>query len=80
MASPISSVSDTLNDLLQSSGLNAITLNWNEFKRVTERERVKEAFKNELGLKMREHGLLLGYGAAVVIVAKDYKFAPVQLN
>lgn len=79
MTISISDVADILNDLLQDSGKDAITLNWNEFKKINNRERIKDGFKEELGLKLREHGLLIGYGAAVVLVAKDYKFAPVKL-
>jgi hypothetical protein len=79
MAISISSVADTLNEMMQFSGGDAITLNWNEFRKVIQRERIKEAFKEDLGAKMRDHGLLIGYGAAVVLIAKDYKFAPAQI-
>lgn len=76
----VSAVADLLNDLLQDSGKDAITLNWNEFRKVTERERIKDAFKEELGLTLREHALLIGYGAAVVLIAKDYKYSPVKIS
>ncbi len=80
MTISISTVADMLNDLLQESGKDAITLNWNEFKKMNGRERIKDGFKDELGLKLREHGLLIGYGSAVVLVAKDYKFAAIKLS
>lgn len=78
MASPIVSVAEDLKDLLLRSGEDVITLSYPEFYSATERERIKDAFKQELSERLREHGLLICYGAMVVAVLKDFRFAPAK--
>ena len=76
MATPIGQVADALNDMLLKSGENVITLSYPEFYDATDRERIKDAFKQDLDKRLRERGLLICYGAMVVAVLKDFRFAP----
>ena len=80
MATSIAIVADELNDLLLRTGENVMTLTWKEFYELSNRERIKDAFKIELAARLREHGLLIGFGSAVVLIAKDYKFQPIKLS
>ena len=76
MATPIGQVADALNDMLLKSGENVITLSYPEFYDATDRERIKDAFKQDLDKRLRERGLLICYGAMIVAVLKDFRFAP----
>lgn len=76
MATPTTTVADQLNDILLKSGENVLTLSYPEFYEATERERIKDAFKKDLDQRLRERGLLICYGAMIVAVLKDFRFAP----
>lgn len=76
MTTPISAVADELNDMLLRSGENVLTLSYPEFYEATERERIKDAFKRDLDQRLRERGLLICYGAMIVAILKDFRFAP----
>lgn len=76
MATPIGTVADELNDLLLKSGENVVTLSYPEFYEATDRERIKDAFKKDLDQRLRERGLLICYGAMIVAILKDFRFAP----
>lgn len=76
MTTPISDVADKFNDMLLKSGENVVTLSYPEFYEATERERIKDAFKRDLEQRLRERGLLICYGAMIVAILKDFRFAP----
>ncbi len=76
MATPVNSVAEEITDLLLRSGKNVLTLSYPEFYEAVERDRLKDAFKIALEKQLRERGLLICYGAMVVAILKDFRFAP----
>lgn len=80
MAISADSCADELQRLVQLHNKDVITLPYADFYRLTDRERIKEAFKADLTKRLRGRGYLVHYGEAVVLVAKDFNFSPVKLG
>lgn len=78
MALAVSTVVDEIKNLLNRGGLDVLTLTWPEFYKIADRERIKVEFTTELSAAMKASSLLIVYGNAVVLVAKDYRFAPLK--
>ena len=77
MAKSVENVVAELRELLYKSNKDAATLSWKRFYEVSGRERIKDAFMDELTKQAKASSLFVSYGNAVVLVAKDYDFAPV---
>lgn len=73
-------VADKVQDLLRKNGLDVITLSWPDFYKVIERDRLKVEFIDDLDIKLREHGLMMKAGQAVVQFSKDFLFSPVKIT
>ena len=67
---------DLLSDLIRRSNKEVLTFPWGVFYKLMGRERMKVAFKEDLEIRLREHALLICYGSAIVLLAKDYNFQP----
>jgi hypothetical protein len=76
MPKPVSEVVLDAQNMLNSRGIDLVTLTWPEFYKLSDRERMKEEFMSELSKQLKSASLLVAYGNAIVILAKDYKFAP----
>ena len=63
-------------DLLNRKGLDLITLTWPEFYKLSDRTRMKQGFMEELAEQLKEASVLIAYGNAIVLLARDYRFAP----
>jgi hypothetical protein len=79
MAMPIGEVVEEIRDLLNKRGQDVVTLKWPEFYKLVRRERLKTEFTVELASAMKAGSLLIAYGSAVVLIAKDYSFAPLKV-
>lgn len=78
MAKSVSVIIEDIKNLLNKNGSDVFTLSWPEFYKVVDRSRIKAEFTIELTGSMKAASLLLVYGNAVVLVAKDYCFAPLN--
>lgn len=67
-----------LQEMLNKQGRDCITLKWDQFYEVIERDRMSVEFRNEVAKKAKESSVLVCYGNAVVLVAKDYAFNPMK--
>jgi len=79
MAKSTKDVAEDIQHLLQINNKDVITFPWPDFYRVAKRDRIKDAFKDELETKLNQLGLLVCYGQAVVLVAKDFRFSVVTV-
>lgn len=77
MAKSVDSVVSDLREMLNKSGKDAATLTWKKFYVVAGRERMKDAFMEDLAKQAKAASLFVSYGNAVVLIAKDYDFSPV---
>ena len=76
MAKSVSAVADDLRTSLFKSGKNVMTFSWPAFSEACRRERLKEAFLEELRTELRNRSISIAYGMASVGVLKDYDFEP----
>lgn len=77
MAKSVAAVILDLREMLNKSGKDVATLTWKKFYVVADRERMKDAFLDDLIKQAKEASLFVAYGNAVVLVAKDYDFSPI---
>ncbi len=76
MPKAASVIAENIQANLQQSGKDVITIPWDRFYVVADRDRIKEAFQDSLAKELKKRSLLINYGNAVVLVGKDYNFAP----
>ncbi len=72
-------VADNIQEIMRKNGVDVVTFTWPDFYKVSDRERIKVEFQNDLALSLKALGLLISYGAVVVLVAKDFGFARVKV-
>lgn len=72
-------IASELTDVLRRESEDVITIPWDQFYRFVERDRIKESFQKNLEKALREKSLLISYGSAVVLVAKDFRFSELDL-
>ena len=77
MAKSVQDVVEDLRVILNKSTKDVITLSWPQFYKAAGRERMKDAFMVELTKQAKDASIFVAFGHAVVLVAKDYRFAPV---
>lgn len=78
MSKKVASIAEEILNVMNRRGINTITYRWPQFYELVERERIKEGFQHTLAQALEQHSLLVSYGKAVVLVAKDYDFAPAK--
>ncbi len=77
MRKKISSIVEDVNEALRLSDGECITIPWQDFYRLSGRERIKTAFLEEI--KEQAAGrfqLIISYGKNVVVICHDRNFAP----
>ena len=77
MPKVVKEIADELNDALRRTGHPYMTLTWPKFYDICERERLKQAFLDELAQgASAEFQLLVAYGRNMVLICHDRNFAP----
>ncbi|WP_321935295.1 hypothetical protein [Paraburkholderia sp. J8-2] len=71
-------IAQEISDQMRKQGAQALTYQWKDFYKATGRERIKEAFQDQLTHSLASRSLLIAYGRAVVVVCQDYNFNPAQ--
>jgi hypothetical protein len=78
MARHVDLVVEDVQELLRKNGKDLVTLNWPEFYKLTGRERMKDEFTLDLREHLKRASILIAYGNAIVLIAKDFRFAPLK--
>lgn len=79
MAKSASVVAEGIRDILNTNHKNIVTFQWNQMYEVAERKKWKESFQTQLTEELRKLSLLATFGSAVVVIAKDYNFEPLEV-
>lgn len=67
-----SDIADDIRDFLGRNGINAWAVPWPDFYEVVDRIRIRNDFKEKLEEELSKRSILISYGQAVVIIARDY--------
>lgn len=76
MAKNVKDISTDVDGFMKRKTLNVWTLPWAQLYKVAERERIKEAFQNDLRTALKAHGLEVTYGINAVTIHRDANFGP----
>ncbi|MBF0282862.1 MAG: hypothetical protein HQL51_00185 [Magnetococcales bacterium] len=81
MPKPVEKIADELNEIMRKHPHSCFTLSWDVFYRLTDRERMKEAFLTELKNRcLAKYGLIFMSSANACFVLLDRNFDPPTLE
>jgi len=72
-------ISNEMIEILRRYGNKAVTLKWEQFYTLTNRDQLHEEFLDEVTIELKKHGVRIIYGSNVVIVVRDFCWFPVDL-
>jgi hypothetical protein len=73
-----SSIADVIISHMRKQNIDCATIPWDRFHEICERERLKLAFIERLGLELSKRSFLMNEGHSVVTVSKDFNFAELR--
>ena len=78
MAKGAQAISKEINELMRKNGTECITLKWEQFYEICERERLAEVVMERVSESLKKNDLHIIYGNNVIIV-RDFCWKPVSL-
>ena len=78
MAKGAQAISKQINELMRKNGNECITLKWEQFYEICERERLAEVVMERVSESLKQNDLHIIYGNNVIIV-RDFCWKPVSL-
>ena len=78
MAKSAQAISKEINELMRKNGNEWITLKWEQFYEICERERLAEVVMERVSESLKKNDLHIIYGNNVIIV-RDFCWKPVSL-
>lgn len=79
MAKSIQSISSDINDLIRKNGNEGITLKWNQFYDICDRDRIADSIMEKIAANLKKHDLYIVYGHSHVIIVRDFCWNPVTI-
>lgn len=79
MAKSAKSVSLDINELMRKNGNEAITLKWDQFYQICERDRMAGVVMEKISDELKKNDLYVIYGNNNVIVVRDFCWKPIDL-
>jgi hypothetical protein len=76
MAKSAHDIATDIDGFMKKKNLNFWTMSWAELYTVSSRERIKEAFQDDLSKALRRHSLEITYGSHAVVIHRDANFGP----
>lgn len=65
-------IAEDFRDFLDREGIEVWAITWKEFYKITKKDRVRIEFKDKLQNELLNRAILIAYGNAIVLIAKDY--------
>jgi hypothetical protein len=78
MAKSVAQIAEDVQDKMRRQGVEVLTIKWPDFYDLADRTRIKEEFQKSLSAELGMKSLLISYGQAVVVIAKDFNFSPMK--
>jgi hypothetical protein len=72
-------ISSDLNDLMRKNGNEGITLKWDQFYEICERERMAVVVQERIADELKKNDLYIIYGNNNVIIIRDFCWKPINL-
>jgi len=69
-------IADEIIQSIRQSGNDAVTYPWQDFYEICERERIHDSFMKKIINQLREQSFIMAQGSSVVLIAKDFNWAP----
>ena len=79
MAKSIQSISSDINDLIRKNGNEGITLKWDQFYEICDRDRLADVIMEKISEELKKNDLHIIYGNNNVIVVRDFCWKPINL-
>ena len=76
MAKNVKDIATDIDGFMKKKTLNVWTLPWSQLYGVAERERIKEAFQDDLRSALERHALAITFGVNAVTIHRDTNFGP----
>jgi hypothetical protein len=76
MAKNVRDIALDIDGFMKRKTLNVWTLPWAQLYKVSDRERIKEAFQSDLQTALKAHSLQISYGINAVTIHRDANFGP----
>ncbi|WP_031598877.1 hypothetical protein [Ferrovum myxofaciens] len=80
MAKNVREIAVDIDGFMKRKTLNVWTLPWVQLYEVAERERIKDAFQNDLRDALLAHSLQISYGTNAVTIHRDANFGPQEFK
>lgn len=78
MPKSTTTIAEELGEQMRKQGVAALTFPWPAFYEAVGRDRIKQAFQEQLTASLAAHSLLVVFGRATVVVCQDFNFSPVK--
>jgi hypothetical protein len=75
MAKNVNTIAVDIDGFMKRKTLNHWTISWSDMYKVTQRERIKLAFQDDLRSALKQNALLISYGTNAVLIHRDANFA-----
>ncbi|WP_122571175.1 hypothetical protein [Pseudomonas viridiflava] len=76
MAKSAHVIATDIDGFMKKKTLNVWTLPWAQLYEVASRERIKDAFQDDLRVALKGHALEITYGTNAVVIHRDSNFGP----
>lgn len=80
MAKNVVNIALDIDGFMKQKTLNVWTLPWGQLYKVAERERIKEAFQEDLRNALKAHSLQISFGINAVTIHRDSNFGPQEYS
>ena len=79
MAKSIQSISSDINELIRKNGNEGITLKWDQFYEICDRDRIADVIMEIISSHLKKYDLYIIYGNNHVIIVRDFCWKPVTI-
>ena len=76
MAKNAKVLAEDIDGFMKRNTQNTLTMTWAKLYEISERQRIKEGFQNDLRSALRDNSLEITYGTNAIVIHRDANFNP----
>ena len=69
-------IATDLDGFMKEKSVSVLTMPWTQLYKISERERIKEAFQNDLSTALKSRNIFITYTDNAVVIHRGSNFAP----